>query len=474
MKKTRIVIFLLVILLVSSMVPASAFAASVSVSVSSSSVKVGDTVTVKVTFKGKNIGAVQGSFSYDSSVLQYMSGNNTSKGRIVVYASGEGQSSLSASMNFRALKAGTASISVAASDIISWDEQSLGSAKVTVKSNQPAPTPKPTTKPTPKPTAKATPKPTAKVTPKPTAKVTPKPTAKPSPTAKSTQTPAPTATLTPVPTVSPSNITAIVGGETKLVVSDISGIGIPEGAERSEIDYQGAQIDTAVKFGMNLVYLTDEDGSNGKFYRFGDNAFSPYIEINQTESYIVLPLPSGEEVPEGFSAARLTVENNSVQGWVNENGQYLIYAIDSKGNKDFYSYDYNENGLQKYAAAAPVITPPPSSTATPSPSPAPSPSKEKEEREAAATPAPAPTLPSSFMGKLGADTGFAVLVCGLGLLCLALVALLVFSLVKGRNKETTLLLSSGSDAQDHAPAIEPRPARSKPKKPSKRTGKHGR
>lgn len=426
MKKTRLLIFILIISLLIAALPMTGLAASVSVSASSRTVDVGDTVNVTVTFKGSNIGAVQASFSYDSSVLQYVSGSGTSNGSIALVASGSGQSSLSTTIQFRAKAAGSSSVSVSASTVLSWDEADLGSGSgstsITVQSNTPAPTKKPET----------------------TQKPDSEPTRRPSSTTRPdnngdddndrdeepTRTPAPTATMTPVPTVTPSNITATVGDNTMLVVSDISGIGIPEGAERSEIEYNGETIDIAVKFGMELVYLTDTTGQNGRFYRYADGVFSPYIEIDQSESYIVLPLPDGEEVPEGFSAAQLTVNNSSVQGWANAAGQYLIYAVDSQNNRGFYLYDYSENSLQRYVAgtsAAPSAAPSASLTAAASPSPTPSPAA-----EAAAVSVSEP--PSSFMDRLQVDMGFAALVGGLALLCLILLIVFIVSAAKRRKR----------------------------------------
>lgn len=92
-------------------------AASASVSASSTSVKVGDTVTINVTFSGKNIGVVDASFSYNSSVLQYVSGENTSNGKIILYASGSGKSFIKTSIKFKAVGSGSTTFSVSSSQI---------------------------------------------------------------------------------------------------------------------------------------------------------------------------------------------------------------------------------------------------------------------------------------------------------------------------------------------------------------------
>ena len=103
MRKKRIFIMIVAAVLLFGMFPFTAFAAGASVS-APSSVSVGDTFSVKVKFSGSNIGAVQASFSYDSSVIKYVSGGGTSNGKIVLYTSAEGASSLSTTIKFKALK----------------------------------------------------------------------------------------------------------------------------------------------------------------------------------------------------------------------------------------------------------------------------------------------------------------------------------------------------------------------------------
>jgi len=77
---TNTILSILLVALILVVLPANAFAASASASVSSSTVKPGDTVTVTVTFRGTDIGVVDGTFSYDPSILQYIGGSGTSGG----------------------------------------------------------------------------------------------------------------------------------------------------------------------------------------------------------------------------------------------------------------------------------------------------------------------------------------------------------------------------------------------------------
>ena len=139
---TNTILSILLIALIIIVLPANAFAASASASVSSSTVKPGDTVTVTVTFRGSDIGVVDGTFSYDPSILQYTGGAGTSggggSGLIKLVTSAPNSSSLTATMTFKALKAGSATVSAKADLILSYhEEKPLGTAsastRVTVK-----------------------------------------------------------------------------------------------------------------------------------------------------------------------------------------------------------------------------------------------------------------------------------------------------------------------------------------------------
>ena len=98
--KKRGFLILMILCLVVSLFPMQALAASVSVSASPSSVKPGDTVKVKITFNEKNIFGAEAKFTYDSNVLQYVSGSNTSDGNIILYGNENGLSSLSTTITF--------------------------------------------------------------------------------------------------------------------------------------------------------------------------------------------------------------------------------------------------------------------------------------------------------------------------------------------------------------------------------------
>ena len=111
--------------------PAAALAADLSVSADSTSVTQGDTVTVTLTLSGSNIAVADGVFTYDPSLLSYVSSNGgASDGYInMVSMQNGGSSSLTAVIKFAAIGEGEAVIDFSIENIIDYDGNSLGQAQ---------------------------------------------------------------------------------------------------------------------------------------------------------------------------------------------------------------------------------------------------------------------------------------------------------------------------------------------------------
>ena len=121
-----------------------ALGASASLSVSGGGTyNVGDTVKITFTVSGTNIAGGQARITYDNSALQYTGGSGatlpTSAAGVVQaqYSDGYAHSSMSVTLTFKALKAGSSSVSVEAYDVIDIEYKEMsGSTKsvaVTVK-----------------------------------------------------------------------------------------------------------------------------------------------------------------------------------------------------------------------------------------------------------------------------------------------------------------------------------------------------
>ncbi len=330
-------------------IPAEAFAASASASASPSTVSPGSTVTVTVTFRGTDIGVVDGTFSYDPSILQYTGGAGTSggggSGLIKLVTSAPNSSSLTATMNFKALKAGSATVSAKADLILSYhEEKSLGTASASTRVTVKAPS---------------------------------------SGGGSSSSKPKESSTSTSKPKTSESNtkeeekeepqknpveeaIKVTMGNKELYLWKDLSTVKLPDGFKSGEAFYKTVKIQAAggKTQDITLVYLTDDKGENGSFYILDKNdTLYPYITLNTTSSYIILQRDDPTKLPEGYKETDLKVGDKTVQAWQLESGEhpdfYLLYVINDKGQRGFYLYDQAEKTMQRYTNRTVVKEPEP-------------------------------------------------------------------------------------------------------------------
>lgn len=341
--------------------PLTAHAASLEVKTrGSSTVTVGKEVTIDVSFMHKGIGTIKdGKFEYNTSVLEFISGNGAnitgSGGKIVLVAESETEFSLETSLKFLAIGDGSSKVTVSGDIIDFISDKSVGkvNSSTTITVNpKPTPTPKPTEKPTEKPTPKPTSKPTAKPTKKPTS--TPKAT----PTPEPTPTPVPTPTPTPEVIYNPLDdaIKLDIHGEDLYMWKDLSTVELPEGFGLGSITYDGEKVEAMMdsENKLILVYLTDENGENGELYYYDSttgNVFS-YANVETNLSYVILQPDKSVEIPQGYKETTYIISDKTVKAWVLESGEeigfYLVYAMDSKGNRGFYTYDSSEGTLQRF------------------------------------------------------------------------------------------------------------------------------
>ena len=131
MKKNRILFtfLLLLSLIVSTIINASAETAKAYIIVSSSNIKVGDEFITTVSFSASSVGGIDGKVTYDSSILEYKSvsgsdGIKASGGAGVLILSGVASESISTMkflLNFKAIKVGDSSITLSDIEVINWD-----------------------------------------------------------------------------------------------------------------------------------------------------------------------------------------------------------------------------------------------------------------------------------------------------------------------------------------------------------------
>lgn len=285
---------------------------------SRSSATVGQGLTVTVTYSagGSPLGAVTAMMTYDPSVLRYGGGSGTSGGngsiRLVGVCDSADQTSLSFSVSFTAVGAGSSTLSVSTSELLSFDYDDLtpGTAQtqVTVSASSGG-------------------------------DVIPD--------------------LPDEPIVEPDPILVTVDGKEKHLLRSLAGVEIPADFEGAEDEYAGEIVSVArgINQDVLLMYLTDPNGTGGAFYRYdrATNTFRSFHRISVSAArYTVLSRPASVELPAGWIESTVTYGSESIpaayRGGSEYKGIYLIYAADSSGNEGFYLFDRDNGAVLRYIA----------------------------------------------------------------------------------------------------------------------------
>lgn len=395
--------------------PAMAAGGSVSVS-GGGSVTEGD--TVKVTFSvsaDETLYGIDIGISYNASVLEYVSGANSGGGGIARIATQANSKTASYTLTFKAIKAGSASVSVSEAIGAIPDEIQLsgGSTTVTVaapktasannslKSLQINPgtlspafsgatlkysatVPNSATKIT----VSATPTDsTAKVTSVSgntnlavgantvkvvvtaengatatyTVVVTREAAAPAKEETEEVKEPEATEEETEEPAVTEEVLEVAFGTQLFHVYNEFSDSRIPEGFEKTTVTYSGQEI-AAVKSTVGdlvLVYLVDENDENGAFYVYNPETseFSEFVKATGTaNSYYILSPGASVAIPEGYTETTVKLGEKTVKAWQTDAEEkkdfFLVYAMNAEGEKGFYMYDSAEETFQRFIVSA--------------------------------------------------------------------------------------------------------------------------
>jgi len=135
---------------------------------------------------------------------------------------------------------------------------------------------------------------------------------------------------------------------------------LPEGFTVTDYQYDGQQIQAGInEQGTILIYMTDENG-NGDFFVYDEASglLAPYVTVRMAEkTIIVLPpeaIPEGETLPENFSECTIDIGEHTVHGWIwldadGGSPEYcIVYGQNADGEKSYYRYDQKEMTLQRF------------------------------------------------------------------------------------------------------------------------------
>lgn len=283
------------------------FAADGQLRFSDPSTTVGATVEVTARMSADDgLGSVNATLSYDSQYLRFVSGSGATDngGQIQLTGEGGGSSEISWSMQFQALAEGTTQITIA-----SVSASTSGGSTVSVTQGN----------------------------------------------STITIGPGDSSLIQSETTTSGGGGSIVIDGQTYTVSTDIPDILIPEGFVKADMSY-GGQTYAATKQEtgtMYAVYLANAEGEED-FYLFDPDTetFSQFEQISVSDDrYIVLlSEDKSEEMPDNLQKTTMTVNGKEFPSWQNidASAYYVVYALNSDGEKGFYQYDTVDGTYQRY------------------------------------------------------------------------------------------------------------------------------
>lgn len=388
-----------------------AYAATGKITFSDPSVTVGEQVSVTMKIASSDntaLGASDVRLKYDSSALEFLSGTNANGGagsiRVIGAMESANQTVFTFTLKFKALKAGTSSITVTSQEVYDVDSRMVSIEHVgnsAVKINAPVTYSKDaslsglTISP-----GTLTPEFSADVT-EYTAVVgldvekltvsapanhgsasvsvsgnenlqpgentiTCKVTAEDGETTKSYTILVTKTEEVPTDAAEPSEAVTSGGSATNVVegswqvAAEFDAALLPEGYAVTEFTYDGQAVQAASdEQGNILLYMTNENGEGDFFlYDAESNILSPYVTVRMAEKQIiVLPpeqIPEDVTLPEKFVECTIDIGNHTVHGWIWENSgseapEYcVVYGQNENGERNLYRYDQKEMTLQRF------------------------------------------------------------------------------------------------------------------------------
>ena len=143
------------------------------------------------------------------------------------------------------------------------------------------------------------------------------------------------------------------------IASSFDEASLPEGFEAKSYQYKGTEVmaGKGLEKDILLLYLKDEGGNGGFFiYNEAADSWSQFVEVKTTEkAVVIMPLDTDTAIPEGFKEQQIEIDGIKVTGWVansESSPEYcLFYGMNWDGEKNFYRYDISEKTVQRYFAS---------------------------------------------------------------------------------------------------------------------------
>lgn len=270
--------------------------------------KVGEEITVKVKMdsNGVAIGDGDAVITYDPAMLEFVSGTNAtgSDGTVSISASGTGsETELNFELVFKALAEGSTTIEVSSSTAYLYSDETLylspGTATVTIEPGD--------------------------------------------------------GTTETSTTIEQGEANIEIGGTMYAIYENFTDALIPNGFSRTTIQYNGSEHNAIRQDVSGKVIAFLVTGSNDPvtaLYDESSNDFTITQQVNVTDDFYIFVLgeADGSSLPANFAETTLDLNGTIFPAWENteDTDYYLMYALNSNGEEEFYQYDKKDGTYQRY------------------------------------------------------------------------------------------------------------------------------
>lgn len=148
-----------------------------------------------------------------------------------------------------------------------------------------------------------------------------------------------------------------VNGKKYVVGSEFSEELIPDGFKKGEMTFEGSKytVITQEASGINAMYLTEKSSGDSDFFLYNsdDGSFSPFEEVEIAKDRYIIPLMNDGKLKlsSRYQKTTLTLNGKEFDTWQNTKDAeyYIVYALNSDGEKTTYRYDTADGTYQKYS-----------------------------------------------------------------------------------------------------------------------------
>lgn len=144
-----------------------------------------------------------------------------------------------------------------------------------------------------------------------------------------------------------------VGKKEMKISSSFSKTDIPEGFVKSSMKYNGQKyscIKGEVK-NLTALYLYNDDTEGFYIYNEDKDSFYEMNNIQiKSRMYTIVKPDTRDGILKNYDKKTVTIIDKEVSAWVldEEEGMYLVYAMNWNGDTNLYCYDDNEKCFQRY------------------------------------------------------------------------------------------------------------------------------